>query len=108
MEQKFKFEDGILENKDINNVINTIMLYYIKHNTKKNEKISLKKFIGLFEKTVIYTVMDIANGNQKITADILGIRATTLNEKLKRYDFNSCDFKMNLLTKVENKLRAIK
>lgn len=47
--------------------------------------ISLKDIIGELEKKVIVHVLNGVDGNQKYAARILGMKYTTLNEKLKRY-----------------------
>ena len=47
-------------------------------------------------------------GNQKIAADILGVRATTLNEKLKKYDIGNFNFKTDILTKIEKRIDSLK
>lgn len=47
--------------------------------------IPLKEVIGELEKRVIVHVLDEVDGNQKDAAKILGMKCTTLNEKLKRY-----------------------
>jgi DNA-binding NtrC family response regulator len=45
----------------------------------------LKDVIGELEKEIILRVLKEAEGNQKDAALILGMKYTTLNEKLKRY-----------------------
>jgi transcriptional regulator of acetoin/glycerol metabolism len=50
-----------------------------------NKPITLKGFINRFERTVIFSVLSRVNGNQKKAAEILGVRYTTLNEKVKRH-----------------------
>ena len=48
--------------------------------------ISLKEFIGYMEKNIILRALSRVNGNQKYTAEILGMKYTTLNEKIKKYN----------------------
>ena len=45
----------------------------------------LKEFIGCMEKNIILRALSRVNGNQKYAAEILGIKYTTLNEKIKKY-----------------------
>lgn len=47
--------------------------------------VPLKAVIGELEKKVIIDVLNEVNGNQKDAARILGMKYTTLNEKVKRY-----------------------
>lgn len=47
--------------------------------------IHLKDVIGELEKKVIVQVLSDVDGNQKNAAKILGMKYTTLNEKVKRY-----------------------
>jgi DNA-binding protein Fis len=49
------------------------------------EPLLLKALIDEIEKCVIVRVLSQVNGNQKEAAKILGIKYTTLNEKVKRY-----------------------
>ena len=58
---------------------------YILRNIK-NQNLPLKKFISDFEKKLIKNTLLITNGNLKSTASILGIKHTTLFEKIKRYN----------------------
>ncbi len=46
----------------------------------------LKKFMGFMERNIILRTLYKANGNQAEAARILGIKSTTLNEKIKRYE----------------------
>ena len=50
-----------------------------------NSDIPLKSFLGKIEKNIILRTLYKANGEQKKTAEILGLKYTTLNEKIKKY-----------------------
>jgi DNA-binding NtrC family response regulator len=50
-----------------------------------DQNIPLKKFISDLEKQLIKNTLLIAYGNQKCAASILGIKQTTLFEKIKKY-----------------------
>jgi transcriptional regulator with GAF, ATPase, and Fis domain len=52
----------------------------------KNESISLKEFMDELEREIITLALLKANGSQCKAAKILGLRSTTLHEKIKRYD----------------------
>ena len=50
------------------------------------EGISFKEVITDFEKQLIESTLEAAGGVQKRAAELLGIKPTTLNEMIKRYD----------------------
>jgi tetratricopeptide (TPR) repeat protein len=60
--------------------------------------IPLKDVIGELEKKVIVQVLNEVEGNQKDAARILGMKYTTLNEKLKRYGIRVKRFSLILLS----------
>jgi DNA-binding NtrC family response regulator len=47
--------------------------------------IPLKNFMGKIEKNIILRTLHKVNGEQKKAAEILGLKYTTLNEKIKKY-----------------------
>ena len=49
------------------------------------ENIDLKDFMNSFERALLLKMLDKFNGNQKDTADFLGINHTTLNQKVKKH-----------------------
>lgn len=57
---------------------------YIKINMN-GKTIPLKKFINDLEKKLVVQVLKMVKGNQKKASYILGVKPTTLNEKIKRY-----------------------
>ncbi len=56
----------------------------------RKETLPLKEFIVNLEKCIILKALSKFNGNQKAAAEFLGIKYTTLNEKIKKYKI---DFK---------------
>jgi DNA-binding NtrC family response regulator len=58
----------------------------------KKETLPLKEFIMTLEKCIILRALSKFNGNQKEAAKFLGIKYTTLNEKIKKYRI---DFRKN-------------
>lgn len=50
------------------------------------QKIPFKELIGHVEKSILIRTLSQFNGSQKSAAKYLGIKYTTLNEKLKRYN----------------------
>ena len=51
----------------------------------ENNNIPLKNFMGKIEKNIILRTLYRVNGEQKKAAEILGLKYTTLNEKIKKY-----------------------
>jgi len=52
------------------------------------ESVSLKEFLEDFEKRLIIGVLSRVNGSRKKAAGLLGIKYTTLHEKLKKYNIH--------------------
>ena len=52
------------------------------------KSMSLKEFLEDFEKRLIIRILSRANGNRKKTARLLGIKYTTLHQKLRKYNIN--------------------
>ena len=50
------------------------------------QKLPFKDLIGSVEKSLILRALSKCNGNQRSAAKFLGMKYTTLNEKLKRYN----------------------
>ena len=63
----------------------------------KKETLSLKEFIMTLEKCIILRTLSKYNGNQKDAAKFLGIKYTTLNEKIKKYkiDFRKSPYSVS-------------
>ncbi len=50
------------------------------------QRIPLPELMNILEKTILIKVLSSFNGNQKEAAKFLGIKYTTLNEKVKKYN----------------------
>jgi len=50
---------------------------------------SLKQMVEGYEKEIILAALEKTNGNQKKAARLLSVNATTLSEKLKRYNIRN-------------------
>jgi DNA-binding NtrC family response regulator len=50
------------------------------------QKVPFKELIGSVEKTILLRTLSKCNGHQRSAAKFLGMKYTTLNEKLKRYN----------------------
>jgi DNA-binding NtrC family response regulator len=55
---------------------------YIKNNLPKNS-VPLNEFMRRLEKEIIFKALKVCNGNKKNTALILGLKYSTLTEKIK-------------------------
>ena len=76
-----------IRGKDVDNPRDTLIRSYILNNcTKKN--VPLKNFIDEIEKDMISKALKVARGNQRVASFILGIKPTTLNEKIKKFNLN--------------------
>lgn len=53
-----------------------------------DQMVPLKEIIHNVEKTIILRTLDRFGGNQRVAARFLGIKYTTLNEKVKRYNIH--------------------
>lgn len=51
----------------------------------KQQPVQLKPLLDAIEKCLILKVLDKASGNQKEAARILGVKYTTLNQKVKKH-----------------------
>ncbi len=56
--------------------------------------IPFRQLMDQLERTLLVTILSEMNGNQKVTSQILGIKHSTLNEKIKRHGIQ---FKKNSL-----------
>jgi len=81
-------------NKKYNGSFDTLITTYILKNLD-GEKISFKNFIKEIEIRIILTALRLTGGNQRKAASLLGIRATTLNEKYKRYELDKSNLYMD-------------
>lgn len=50
-----------------------------------NRMVSLKEFLANIERSLIIETLEKTKGDQKKAAEILGLKYTTLHEKIKRY-----------------------
>ena len=69
--------------RDKKNVLDALIEYAFMKNG-----IGLKEFIEELERTLIVKTLAKFNGNQKDSARFLGIKYTTLNEKIRRYNIH--------------------
>ena len=61
--------------------------FFIEH-VFMNGNINFKEVIEEVERAIIIKTLAKFNGNQRETAKLLGIKYTTLNEKVRRYNIN--------------------
>ena len=73
----------------------TLVREYLQKNiTERN--IALKHFINDLERQIIHFALGISNGNQKIASRILGVKETSLCEKIKKYNLRKIKKKVPL------------
>lgn len=73
--QAFQLEGGLTKD-----VVELFAEYFC-----KQDPLSLKRLLGDIEKAIILKALAKVNGNQKEAAAMLGLKYTTLNEKIKKY-----------------------
>ncbi len=70
--------------KEIDNSKEVLIRSFILNNCMK-KNIPLKNFIYEIEKEMIIKALKVSGGNQRVASFILGIKPTTLNEKIKKF-----------------------
>ena len=83
-----KRNEGLLKVENIQNHLEQFQDLLIKNYIVLNhfkQILSLKEFTNNLEKKIIEHTLELTSGNQRRAASILGIRQTTLYEKIKRY-----------------------
>jgi DNA-binding NtrC family response regulator len=66
--------------------VRTAPSFHVPHMTVPPEGISLKDVVGSFERRLIESTLESTGGVQKEAARLLGLKPTTLNEMIKRYN----------------------
>jgi DNA-binding NtrC family response regulator len=66
--------------------VRTAPSFHVPNMTVPPEGISLKDVVGSFERRLIETTLESTGGVQKEAARLLGLKPTTLNEMIKRYN----------------------
>jgi len=59
---------------------------FIDQRISKSEPISLNEILSEIERNILVSALSQFNGNQKMAAEYLGIKYTTLHEKVKKYN----------------------
>lgn len=62
-------------------VINFFVEYFT-----MNKKVHLKEFMDSLERAILIKMLSKFNGNQRNTAEFLGLNHTTLNQKIKKHN----------------------
>lgn len=78
-----EFEDKKEERKFSRQVFNLFIEDFC-----MKQRVPLKKLIHRLEKTILIRTLSRFNGNQKSAAEFLGLKPTTLNEKVKKYNIH--------------------
>ncbi|MBD3414901.1 MAG: hypothetical protein GF421_10780 [Candidatus Aminicenantes bacterium] len=69
------------------------LINFLEHFCVKN-RIPFRNLMDHLERTLLVRILSEMNGNQKVTSQVLGIKHSTLNEKIKRHGIQ---FKKNSL-----------
>jgi transcriptional regulator with AAA-type ATPase domain len=85
MEENFNHENTRVNELSSGHQLKRRLFWFFVESFFSNRKITLKGFMKIMERNIILRALDKANGDQKKAADILGVKYTTLNEKIKRY-----------------------
>lgn len=64
-----------------------VLMFFLDYFCVRRE-IPFRKLLEQMERALLVRILSEMNGNQKETAEILSIKYTTLNEKIKRYRIN--------------------
>ncbi len=77
-----------MNSKDLTNDLKRLKDILIKNYLLRNcvsVNVPLKNFMGEFEKEMICRALRVSGGNQRVASFILGIKPTSLNEKIKKF-----------------------
>lgn len=77
-------EHGTVESGDYYG-IPQVVTSYLRGNLPENS-VTLRDFIRELEREIIHKALKICNGNRKNTAELLGVKYSTLTEKIKAMD----------------------
>ena len=90
-----------LRKADINEELSYIKTNLVRTYLKKNcstEQIPLKNFIKSVERELVVKALRISNGSQRVASFVLGMKPTTLNEKIKKFRIDEFKKKTKKLT----------
>jgi DNA-binding protein Fis len=76
--------DSIMLKDNITDIQETLIKTYLATNFL-NQNLPLKLFLNTIEKDIINLALTLTNGSQTSTAFLLGIKSTTLSEKIKKF-----------------------
>ena len=77
----FIIPDKQNERKFIKAVVNFFVEYFY-----MKKKVHLKEFMDSLERAILIKILSKFNGNQRDTAEFLGLNHTTLNQKIKKHN----------------------
>jgi len=83
------------ELKSIDDISEILVREYLMKNISR-ENIALKSFINDLERRIINFTLVLTNGNQKNASTILGIKETSLCEKIKKYNLKKIKKRVSL------------
>ena len=79
-----KETDSTDATNDLKKLRDTLIKNYLLSNCV-SANVPLKNFMGEFEKELICRALRVSGGSQRIASFILGLKPTTLNEKIKKF-----------------------
>jgi DNA-binding NtrC family response regulator len=94
LSQLFRIEEGLQKfatrDEDTSSTENMweTLLNIVYDRLSSTESLSLKEFMDDLERRLIIRMLFRANGNRKEAAQLLGIKYTTLHEKLKKHNIH--------------------
>jgi transcriptional regulator with GAF, ATPase, and Fis domain len=59
--------------------------FFVDHCCLRNNGVQIKELLENLERSILIRALTRCNGNQKLAAECLGLKPTTLHEKVKRY-----------------------
>jgi len=75
----------IIPNKQNEQKFKKAVVHFFVEYFYMNENIQLKEFMESLERAILIKILSKFNGNQRNTAEFLGLNHTTLNQKIKKH-----------------------
>ena len=76
----------IVPNKHNERKFKMAVVYFFVEYFTMNKKVHLKEFMDSLERAILIKMLSKFNGNQRNTAEFLGLNHTTLNQKIKKHN----------------------
>jgi DNA-binding NtrC family response regulator len=76
----------IIPNKQNEIMFNKAVVHFFVEHFYMKERVHLKEFMNSLERAILIKILTKFNGNQRCTAEFLGLNHTTLNQKIKKHN----------------------